>query len=432
LPQTRIESEAEALISKYRWVLRNPSDTSIIVLEQMMSLIKKKLQRTKLHQLGDWLYCSIIGTCLTLKELWQLGRKLKLVNSSNMSDYELHRVFVDIAGESGYESRRLQKYLDQKYQLIIQQFAKLTSVTALTTQWQEALNSGEIAGAYWALLTHPLISTELLTQVYGEVHMLSHLSGASLRVNIQELNQLRQYTKALEEQLAQNFANTQTRLQEKDKLIHTLNTRLATAMKAEHDLQECKMQQEALARDPLIKQLRQQINALSSQFCVEQAQSRRMAENVHQWKSSALTAKNYNLSLEQKLAQTSQERDSLEAYLAYLLSESCTTENCPNKDLCGRRILFVGGRASQCEHFRRLVEQYNGYFLYHDGGREESHSKLESTLCQADAVLCPLDCISHDAMSRVKRYCEHNLKPLVMMPHASLSAFVKGLTEVTK
>jgi len=53
------------------------------------------MQRTKLCELDAQFHCSIIGTCLTLKELRQIYRKVKFFPKS---DHELHRIFVGIAG----------------------------------------------------------------------------------------------------------------------------------------------------------------------------------------------------------------------------------------------------------------------------------------------------------------------------------------------
>ncbi|MGK0271416.1 MAG: hypothetical protein ACI88H_002075, partial [Cocleimonas sp.] len=130
------------------------------------------------------------------------------------------------------------------------------------------------------------------------------------------------------------------------------------------------------------------------------------------------------------------EKESIENTLASLLNqredgvESC--ESCPNtnEDLCGRCVLYIGGRNSQYVHFRQLVEQQNGAFMHHDGGREDGHQKLASIVSKADVVVCPLDCVSHTAMNAVKRHCQNNTKQLVFIPHASLSAFSKGLIEV--
>ena len=103
---------------------------------------------------------------------------------------------------------------------------------------------------------------------------------------------------------------------------------------------------------------------------------------------------------------------------------------CTGPDLVGRCVLYVGGRQSLCAHFRELVERRNGHFIYHDGGREDARAQLWDVVQQADAVLCPLDCVSHDAVHRIKRFCERNTKPLVLLPRASLAAFNRGLNAV--
>lgn len=401
-----------------------------------MTLLNKHSQRTKLYQLNEKFYCSTIGTCFTLKELRQIGRSIKLAKLDSLTDYDLHRIFVGIAGEPCYANRRLQKYLDKKYQHLIGQFTKVQQPEALETLWFEAQENGEVAGAYWALITHPNVTKELLDKVSGEIHMLSHLAGASTRVDMQEMSRLRQRNKDLERQVANTFADTQTRLKEKYEMIRSLNNRLATATKAESQLRDIHKQLETLEKGPLIEQLKKYQNELFTKLTREQERTKHLGEQVQQWQSVAKQTKESYFQLQQKFTQISQERDSLEASLSRLLTancpESCTMDaNCPNMDLCGRCILFVGGRTGLCNHFRHLVEQYNGHFIYHDGGREDSSFKLDSTLSQADAVLCPLDCISHKAMNRIKRHCAHNIKQLVMMPRASLSAFVKGLNEVT-
>jgi hypothetical protein len=50
--------------------------------------------------------------------------------------------------------------------------------------WDDALRSGDIPGAYWALLTHPATTDELMKGAFGDVHMLSHLVGAANRADI--------------------------------------------------------------------------------------------------------------------------------------------------------------------------------------------------------------------------------------------------------
>lgn len=74
-------------------------------------------------------------------------------------------------------------------------------------------------------------------------------------------------------------------------------------------------------------------------------------------------------------------------------------------DLEQRLILYVGGRHQHVAHLRRIVEDHNGTFVHHDGGVEQSMSRLGGLLERADAVLFPVGCISHQAQYKVKELC---------------------------
>ena len=122
----------------------------------------------------------------------------------------------------------------------------------------------------------------------------------------------------------------------------------------------------------------------------------------------------------------------LEGALAAQHGSSEKSVACTKVDLAGRSILYVGGRNRLCAHFRTLVEQQNGRFIHHDGGREESPQRLDALLSQVDAVLCPMDCVSHDAVHRIKRDCKRYGKYLMLLSQSSLSAFTKGLHEFSR
>jgi hypothetical protein len=141
----------------------------------------------------------------------------------------LHCSFVGVAGEHTPAACRLHKYLDQKYRNTIRHFAKAQSDSALETLWKAAVESGELAGAYWALVTHPQESVESLDRVYGEVHMLSHLAGAAIRLDMQELSRLQRLTKTLTTQLVDVKSKAKAQIVERDVAISQLHGRLAHA-----------------------------------------------------------------------------------------------------------------------------------------------------------------------------------------------------------
>jgi len=404
------------------------ADTPLPVPTEAASARRPSRQRKKLWELQSHFHCSVIGTCLTLEELRRLCRKANIIFETAVSDHALHSAFVNVAGESAYPSRLLQKHLDNKYKRIIQHVVKIRDADALPPLWHEAMKSGEVASAFWALLTHPQTSDELLEQMYGDIHMLSHLAGSAVRVDMQKLSQQHRRIKDLEAQLKKLRHETQRKLNEKDETIQTISQRLQQTLRSEQKL----AQREHSGRSP---DMQKQIDELSNKLTALQTQKERAEDSASEWKQFAIRSEDRNLRLEQALAEAQQQRDALEASLASLLSRDCRN-TCPQEkgkkdlDLCNRCVLYVGGRAGQHSHFRTLVEQSNGRFIHHDGGREDSRHQLGSMLPQADAVICPLDCVSHDAVRRVKRFCNRYDKTLILLPRGSLSAFTQGLSKV--
>ncbi|MCW8874519.1 MAG: DUF2325 domain-containing protein [Gammaproteobacteria bacterium] len=391
--------------------------------------------RRKLWQLDSQTHCSVIGTCLSLGELRRLRRKIGVCLHATLTDYELHRAFVGIAGNQTHASRQLHKYLDQKYRVTIRCFSRLHEPAALESRWEEAIESGDIAAAYWALVTHPRVTDTLADRVYGEVHMLSHLAGATVRVDMQELRRLQQLTRAMNQQLADTEANAKAQIAEKDDRIQRLNDRLAQTQGMARDLATAREQLAVLEDDALLHRLRKQVEDSAARLAMEQARVERAEASARTWKQMAMENGDRQLQLEGQMAELHAERDALEAMLAKLLMPDCDTcttqEGCLGDiNLCGRCILYVGGRSRQCAHFRSLVERQNGQFIHHDGGLHDGRLRLGAILPQADVVLCPLDCVSHDAANRVKHFCKRHGKKLVLLPRSSLAAFTRGLNEL--
>ncbi len=98
-------------------------------------------------------------------------------------------------------------------------------------------------------------------------------------------------------------------------------------------------------------------------------------------------------------------------------------------DLRGRRILYVGGR-NRTPHVRRLVEERNGRFDYHDGGMEESIDRLGTLLRRADVVLFPVNYVSHSALLKVKALCRSLDKPYVPLRHSGLDSVLSALSAI--
>jgi uncharacterized protein DUF2325 len=119
-----------------------------------------------------------------------------------------------------------------------------------------------------------------------------------------------------------------------------------------------------------------------------------------------------------------EEIESAELALAQLLPEP---EHEALTDLAGMTLLYVGGRAHQIAHLRRLAERWNATLLHHDGGIDDRSGLIEAQAARADRTLFPVDCVSHSAIAIVKRVCRSTGKPCLALRNSSLTAFAAAL-----
>ena len=87
---------------------------------------------------------------------------------------------------------------------------------------------GDVPGAYWAALTHPATTQDIVSRIFAGVHMLSHVVGTANRADIRRLRQL----EADNVLLAANVERQQRQLHEgfveRDRTIRELNELLST------------------------------------------------------------------------------------------------------------------------------------------------------------------------------------------------------------
>ena len=96
-------------------------------------------------------------------------------------------------------------------------------------------------------------------------------------------------------------------------------------------------------------------------------------------------------------------------------------------DLAGRCVLCVGGRAALYPEYRHVVETVGGSLLIYRGDQRRDLDHLPTLLARADALLCPVDCVDHDAYFAAKRYCRHSGKPCALLARSDLPTFRKGV-----
>ncbi len=380
---------------------------------QVAALLQEK-RRRKIWELSSTLHCSVVGTCLSAAEIRQLLIRLKSADAETASDHDLHGQGVLLARQRDIGGKLLNKALDRRHHLAINQFAKARSEAALRALWRDAVKRGDIPGAYWAVLTHPDCSDELVRVVFGEVHMLSHLVGAANRADIRRLHQLEQENAELVAKVERQQARLRDTAMRHEAEMRALSDALARQFAApgSEDLAV-----PAAAPDPAIAALERRLAA--------EAARRERAERRLEASARALRDS------EASHRAAAQERDALRTELAAaeenlqaLLAEGL--EGRP-ADIGGLSVLYIGGRPQQVSRLRALSERAAARFLHHDGGIDERSGLLPGLISRADVAVFPVDCVSHEAALMVKRLCRQSGKPWLPLRTASMTAFLAAL-----
>lgn len=102
------------------------------------------------------------------------------------------------------------------------------------------------------------------------------------------------------------------------------------------------------------------------------------------------------------------------------------TENRPG-GLRGKSVLCVGGRMQLYPAYRDIVEDAGGRFLSFHGANDAALGELRVLLKDADLVVCPVDCVRHDAFFMTQNFCKRYQKPCVMLDKAKIATFCNGV-----
>ncbi|SFP44083.1 hypothetical protein SAMN05216419_100310 [Nitrosomonas cryotolerans] len=95
--------------------------------------------------------------------------------------------------------------------------------------------------------------------------------------------------------------------------------------------------------------------------------------------------------------------------------------------LSGKSVLCVGGRAALYPRYRYLVETSGGIFLSFHGNSSDNIERLFKLLAYTNMVICPVDCVNHDAYLTVQHYCRHSGKPCALLERSEIATFRKGI-----
>lgn len=384
--------------------------------------------RLRLSEIDSHWMCTVVGTCLTMGELRNLQSKLGVrLKKANPTDYDIHTAMVHLAGHDRKAAKAMQKVLDRKHAPAMSRFSRAATAEQLRHLWREAVGRGEVAGACWAVMSHPAADEPLRTEVFGEIHMLSHQVGAATHADLKRIHALEGEKAALEGKVARQQDRLRDEVVARDRTIRELRERL------DLETTESRRLAHAVAAATEMAALKATVTELEKLLEVERRRREAAVREAEEKDRAQRRLEERTETLEASLADMQAEAEGLETRLAALLSgdrQGNCDASCRSLDLCGRCILYVGGRNQHIPHIRRLVEDSNGTFIHHDGGLEEGLGRLPALLTRADAVLFPLDCVGHAACDQVKRLCKRMEKTYVPVPRSGLGSFMRALARV--
>ena len=322
---------------------------------------------------------------------------------------------MSLAGRHDKAAKLLNKALDERHRLAINQFAKANTEEAVRSLWRDSVRRGDIPGAYWATLTHPAASRTVIRDAFGEVHMLSHLVGAANRADIRRLCQLEADNADLQVRLDRQQVAFREAVVARDACIQELRQALA----------------QRIADAPSVPgedgaMLRQLVADLERRLASETRRRTVLGERLTTARAAMTEAQSARMKAERENGALRRELDAIEPSMLAHCGDS-TLATAPKPRLNGATMLYVGGRPNQVVHLRAIAERSDAAFLHHDGGVEHHLNLLAGLIGQADLVVFPVDCISHHAAHVAKQLCRQAGKRFIPLRSASATSLLAAL-----
>lgn len=345
--------------------------------------------------------CAVIGTCLKVSELRKIGLRYKTLFEPAIpeSNYGLHSYTVALTEHKNPLSVHLNKLLNRRYQVFISELRSHKSEASLITLWKglDRNDLRALGGYFWAILTSRHASERVRLLAYGDIHMISHIAGKTRRT---QQRQQQSELKTLQQELAKKKCLLESKNRQLVDLRQTLESLKQINSRLRQQLAQAARDQKDTAGSPVQHSAVVTLKSIGSRPSATARRKKRASVTIQQVPVEPV-------------------RD---------CSGNCAQCKRAEADLCGKKVLYVGGFTRHRNKFQRLTEQINGTFYYHDGGMHSSEHLLDELVKKADCIFCPVDCISHSAIGRIKSLAKSHCKDCIFLKSASLSSFKQEIT----
>lgn len=382
-------------------------------------------RRRRLWELPRNCHCPLVGVGLPLALLRRLAEKAA-GGALLHDDYEVHVGAVNDCGHRNRLAEAIQKELDRRYAAVVFRFRGARSAAEVAALWGAAVEAGDVAGAFWAGLSHPACMPALEEKMCRDIHMVQHQAGACARADIGKYKAALADKARLEAELARAQARCNALMQEKEREAdrHARELMGARAAAIGKDTEIARLHGDLArlrAEIPELDSRKRLANRLARMELREQALRTRIAALKAARQDAAPQAAEVPAPSTAPLA--------IHATQAAPPAAAAAATAAPviPIHLVNRSVLCVGGRSGNLPFYRRMIEGVGAQFAHHDGGLEDGSRQLEASLAAADLVICQTGCISHGAYWRVKEYCKRTGKRCVFVDNPSMSSLARGL-----
>lgn len=380
-------------------------------------------RRRRLWDLPHQCHCPVVGVGLPMDRLRQLVNKA-VGGSAVACDYELHVGAVAECGKRNRVSELLQAELDRRYARKLQDYRAAKTTLAVAELWAAAVHDGDVAGDFWAALTHPRCDELLQEALCRDIHMLQHQAGAAVRVDMARFNALAHENGVLMRALGKAQERCTRVVADKSAEIERL---------ADEAL---RLRAQSVGKDSRIAFMAQDLEALKAAI-PDFENAARQQKKIEQMAARQAELEAQNAQLRHKLGAALKSLDAwtgkpTKAELSLAAEPGAAAVAPVALHLGHKTVLCVGGRNGSIASYREAIERVGGRFAHHDGGLEDSHNILDASLAAADLVICQTGCISHNAYWRVKDFCKRSGKRCVFVENPSTSSLTRGLEQIAQ
>ncbi len=371
----------------------------------------KPAPRLRTWDIASTFHCSIIGTCLTAGELRQVLLRAGQDDVRGATDHVLHGRGVWLAGQRDQAAKLLNKALDRRHESSIKRIPRQAEEDELRSIWRSSFDRGDIAGPYWALMSHPGAPMALTREIFGEVHMLSHLVGSASRLDLARLTRLEKELEQERERAARQEFRLKAAADERIAMQQRLRQLEERAIAAEATAASLAPRARIKKDGPITTEMDAIRNdTIAERLVVSEAKSSALQRELEQMQDLRYAVLRENEALEAAItAQLKGDRNEEDAQLS-------------------GPVLYVGGRRNLFDHLRAYARTRSVELLLHDGGMEDSTTLLPALVGQAATILFPVDHISHAAAGLVKRLCREQGKQYLPLRSAGLASFLTAIT----